>query len=85
MAGETATLDRIDEILATVSSLPEVLEECCEIVDGLPEEGIRILPTEVDGADICVGATGHYLLPPVARRAGALTVAALGQRRAFLL
>lgn len=86
MGGATALLERIDEVLAAEHPAPpDPLEECYRIIDGLPEEGINILPTATDEAEICLASLADVMLPPVARRTGMPVVVALGQRSTHIL
>ena len=87
-------LDDIDATLESVvivrpllspadAELRDTLDDIEEILDGLPEEGIRILPTAPDMRDQRIGALTCNMLPPVVRQIGMPLAAIAGQRTIF--
>lgn len=84
MGGATATLERIDTVLSEVPAPLDPYEECYRIIDELPEEGINILPTAIDEADMCLASLADTMLPPVARGVGMPAPVVLGQRSPYI-
>lgn len=61
----------------------DIIDEVAAMVDEMYEEGIHILPTQVDELEVSIQSLSYVLLPPVAQRVGMPLVATAGQRKIF--
>jgi hypothetical protein len=94
MEGGTALLERVHDDIISVDDAepfpigeplhePDIIDEVAAMVDEMYEEGIHILPTEVDELEVSIQSLSYVLLPPVALRVGMPLVATAGQRKIF--